>query len=293
MSVNVPSAAAPGLFYPDISSAQEDMDLSGVHAVCIKHTEGTYYLNPFYAAQAARAAAAGAFQFAYHFLTSEDPHAQAQFCFSNVGPHVALMADVETQTQTGSKPSLEQNVTFVQSYRALGGTVHLNYLPNWYWSSVWGSPDLAPLKSLGLALVSSDYSGYSTNVGWTAYGGWAPTIWQYSSNVPLHGKDVDFNAFLGSGATDVAALVGEFKSVALTGKLPGSKTWGQWDTAGKRSLQEIAAACGMSPAAVLRATAVRYGRYDQVTHDYVDGILSGTTSAAAKMPAGAKLWVLR
>jgi hypothetical protein len=184
MSVNVPSAAAPGLFYPDISSGQEDMDLSGVHAVCIKRSEGTYYLNPFYPARV-------------------------------------------------------------------------------------------------------------TNAGWTAYGGWAPTIWQYSSSVPLHGKAVDFNAFLGSGATDVAALVEEFKSVVLTGKLPGSKTWGQWDTAGKRSLQEIADACGMSPAAVLRATAVHYGRYDQVTHDYVDSIFRGGVDATAKMPAGARLWVLR
>jgi GH25 family lysozyme M1 (1,4-beta-N-acetylmuramidase) len=98
------------LFYPDISSVQGAMDLSGVHAVCIKHTEGTYYVNPDYAAQVAKAEAANAFCFAYHFLTNEDPTAQAKYCFDNVGSKVAVMADVETQTQTGSNPTLEQNV---------------------------------------------------------------------------------------------------------------------------------------------------------------------------------------
>ena len=37
-------AGSPGLFYPDISSAQGVMDLSGARAVCIKRSEGTYYL---------------------------------------------------------------------------------------------------------------------------------------------------------------------------------------------------------------------------------------------------------
>jgi lysozyme len=269
------------------------VDLSGMHAVCIKRSEGTYYLNPYYEAQVAQAQAAGAFHFAYHYLTNEDPHAQAQHCLDHVGPHVAVMVDVETQPKTGSKPSLEQNVAFVRSFRGLGGTLHLNYLPRWYWISPWGQPDLAPLKNLGLALVSSDYSGYSTNAGWAAYGGWAPTIWQYSDSVPLHGHNVDFNAFLGSGATDVPALVDEFKSVVMTGRLPSQRTWQEWHTAGSRSLRQIAAACDMSPAAVLRATAVRYGRYDQVTHDYLDNVFTGTLDPAAKMPAGAKLWVLK
>lgn len=102
------------------------MDLSGVHAVCIKHTEGTYYVNPDYAAQVAKAEAANAFYLAYHFLTNEDPTAQAKYCFDDVGSKVAVMADVETQTQTGSKPTLEQNVEFIQAFRNLGGIIHVN-----------------------------------------------------------------------------------------------------------------------------------------------------------------------
>jgi hypothetical protein len=293
MSSDASSGVNPGLFYPDISAHQQVMDLGGVHAVCIKHTEGTYYRNPLYAAQVAKADAAGAFYFAFHFLTDEDPAAQARFCFDVVGPNVAVMADVETETITGAQPSLAQNVAFVKSFRGLGGIIHLNYLPRWYWDSVWGSPDLSPLKDLDLALVSSDYSGYSTGAGWQPYGGWAPTIWQYSSTVPLHGQQVDFNAFLGSGATDVPALIAELKSVATTGKLPSQQAWHELDTTGDQSMQQIADACHMSPATILRATAVRYSRYDQVTHDYLDNVFSGVLNAAASMPAGAKLWVLK
>ena len=267
-------------------------ELSGLHAVCIKRSEGTYYLNPYYQAQVAQAQAAGAFHFAYHFLTNEAPQAQAQFCFDNLGPHVPLMVDVETQTRTGSQPSLAQNVAFVTGFRALGGVVHVNYLPRWYWMSPWGQPDLTPLKDLGLVLVSSDYTGYATNAGWAAYGGWAPAIWQYSDTISLHGKTVDFNAFLGSGITDVPALVAEFTSVVTTGKLTGGKTWHEWDTAGDRSLRQIADACHMSPAAVVRATAIRYGRYDPVLHAYLDNLFTGTIDPTAKIPAGASLWVL-
>jgi Glycosyl hydrolases family 25 len=282
----------PGLFYPDISVFQGVMDLSGLHAVCIKVSEGTGYLNPHYADQVAKANADGAFHFAYHFLTDDDPKAQAQFCFGHLGSHVGLMVDVETQTKTQSKPSLQQNVAFVKDFRALGGIVHLNYLPHWYWHDVWGGPDLAPLKDLGLALVSSNFTHFGTHAGWVAYGGWAPTIWQYSENTPLHGQHVDFNAFLGSGATHVPTLVEEFKSLVMTGKLAG-KTGQEMATSGSQTLSEIAAASHMTPAQILRTTATHYGRYDQVTHDFLDNVFSGQISGTAKVPAGAKLWVLK
>jgi Glycosyl hydrolases family 25 len=293
MSADVPQASTQGLFYPDISAGQGAMDLSGVDAVCIKRSEGTYYLNPQYAAQVAQAKKAGAFYFAYHFLTNEDPKAQAQFCYDNVGPDVGVMVDVETQNQTGSKPTLAQNVAFVENLRGLGGIVHLNYLPQWYWSSVWGSPGLTSLKDLGLALVSSDYTSYQSGAGWAPYGGWTPTIWQYSDSTLLNGVRVDFNAFLGSGPADPHVLTGELETLVRTGKLPAARTWQEWDTLGRRSLQQIAVACDMTPAAVLRATAIHFDRYDPVTHDYLDQVLSGTLPATAKIPAGGRLWVQR
>lgn len=275
-----------------LSSVQGAMDLSGVHAVCIKHTEGTYYVNPDYAAQVAKAEAANAFYLAYHFLTNEDPTAQAKYCFDNVGSKVAVMADVETQTQTGSKPTLEQNVEFIQAFRNLGGIIHVNYLPQWYWSSVWGSADLAPLKNLDMVLVSSNYSGYSTNAGWASYGGWSPAIWQYSDAVSLHSASVDCNVFLGSGATDTATLVDEFKSVVTTGKLPDQSTWHEVAATGDESLAQIATANSMDVSAMLRATACHYGFYDPVTRDHLDSVFNGTLAATSVVPAGAKMWVL-
>jgi GH25 family lysozyme M1 (1,4-beta-N-acetylmuramidase) len=286
------SATSPGLFYPDISSDQGAMDLSGVHAVCIKHTEGTYYVNPDYDAQVAKAESANAFVFAYHFLTDEDPAAQAKYCFDHVGSKVAVMADVETQTQTGSKPTLEQNVEFIQAFRKLGGIIHVNYLPHWYWSSVWESPDLTPLKDLAMVLVSSNYSPVSEGEGWEPYGGWTPTIWQYSDDVPLNGENVDFNVFLGSGTTDVATLVEEFESVVTTGSLPAQSTWHQLVTNGDQSLAQIATACSMDVSELLRATACHYGFFDAITKDHLDSVFNGTLAATSVVPAGAELWVL-
>lgn len=269
------------------------MDLGGVSAVCIKCTEGTSYNSPDYGGQMARARDAGAFHFAYHFLTNEDAQSQAQYCFDHVGPDVPLMVDVETETLTGAEPSMEQNIGFVQHFRQLGGTVHVNYLPEWYWSSVWGSPDLTPLKKLDLVLVSSVYANYSTNIGWREYGGWAPTIWQYSSHVALHGQYVDFNAFEGSGTSDVSTLVEELKAVVTTGKLPSQKVWQELITKGDQTLEQIATACGVRPPKVLRTTVVHYGEYDPVIAGYLDQVFAGTMSPTANIPAGARLWVLK
>ena len=290
-----PAVTSAGLFYPDISGNQQDIDLSGIYAVCIKCTEGTYYTSPYYNAQVARAQSAGAFHFAYHFLTDEDPKAQAQLCFDRVGPHVPLMVDVETETlnRPPSNPSIGQNVAFVRHFRDLGGTVYLNYLPEWYWSSVWGSPDLAPLKDLGLLLVSSVYANYSSNIGWKEYGNWTPTIWQYSDRVFLHGQYVDFNAFEGSGTHDVPTMVEEFKSIVTTGKFPSRQRWQELITDGNQTLEQIATTCGMKPAKILRTAAVHYGEYDPVIAGYLDQVFTGAASPTANIPPGAKLWVLK
>lgn len=97
-----------------------------------------------------------------------------------------------------------------------------------------------------MVLVSSNYSGYSTNAGWASYSGWSPAIWQYSDAVSLHSASVDFNVFLGSGTTDTATLVDEFKSVVTTGKLPDQSTWHEVAATGDKSLAQIATANSMT-----------------------------------------------
>ncbi len=287
------ASAARGLFYPDISSTQGVIALSGLHAVCVKITEGVSYVNPDYQRQVAKAEAAGAYHFAYHFLTDSDPKAQAQHCFANLGAGLGLMVDVEIEPKTGSKPTMQQNIDFIKAYRALGGHLHLNYLPHWYWHDNWGAPSLAPLRDLGaLALVSSNFNNFSTGLGWAAYGGWTPTVWQYSDSIKVSGQPCDFNAFLGSGSTNVATLVAELKSLVMTGTI-GGKTWQPLTTSGNQTLQQIAAQTGMNPAQILRATATHFGQYNEVLHDFLCHVFGGDQAATAKVPAGAKLWVLK
>jgi hypothetical protein len=206
------------IFYPDISSAQEGIDLKGATAVCAKATQGTGYVNPDYARAKANAASHGVFFFAYHFLEAGNAAAQAAHCHSVVAGLTSLMVDVEI---TGtSRPSVADTQEFVDAYRKLGGVCYLVYLPRWYWSGkpvdgCLGSPDLSGLHSRGLRLVSSAYTTYSDSkdaTGWQPYGGMTPTIWQYTSSAQFNGKTVDLNAFRGT--------LLEFGSIVTTGKMP-------------------------------------------------------------------------
>ena len=135
------------------------------------------------------------------------------------------MLDVEPTT--GSTPTVIDVLTFVAEYRALGGTVHLLYLPEWYWQEQ-GSPSLTALASRGIVLVSSDYTNYldsNVGAGWQVYGGVRPTVWQYTDRLSFNGYTVDFNAFRGhyagkQDAASVAACLEEFKSIVKTGSYP-------------------------------------------------------------------------
>jgi GH25 family lysozyme M1 (1,4-beta-N-acetylmuramidase) len=290
------------IFYPDISSHQTGIDLKGALAVSIKATEGAGYTNPDYARAKKNARDHGAFQFAYHFLIEGNAAAQARHCHSVVGD-TPVMVDVEITGQ--SYPTLRDTTTFIDAFRKLGGTIHLVYLPHWYWEQR-GSPSLKPLSNRNMRLVSSAYTRYSdesSGTGWVGYGGMTPTVWQYSDSVPFNGKRMDFNAYRGSHPGDqsdtaVADTVKRFKSIVTTGHLPSDAaaqedtvTWREWKTAGKRSLEEIAEACGMAPSTILRTTATHYGEYDKVLAAYINDMIQGHETAASKIPAGAKLWV--
>jgi peptidoglycan hydrolase-like protein with peptidoglycan-binding domain len=196
------------IFYPDVSDYQAGISFAGCAIAMVKATEDTGYTNPDYTAAKARAAEAGAFFCAYHFLHAGNGAAQASYAYSKVGSGVPLMIDCESTT--GSSPQISDVVAFVNQYRALGGTVYLLYLPHWYWSGDQGSASLAPVSDLGMLLVSSDYTTYSdTGAGWAAYGGMTPVIWQYTSSATLNGvTNVDMNAFQGTLASFETAVTG-------------------------------------------------------------------------------------
>ena len=186
-----------------------------------KATENDNYTNPDYAPAKVRAANAGAYFCAYHFLHAGNGAAQASYARSVVGSEVPLMIDCEAEYNSNgtlaSAPQVSDIVDFVNEYRALGGKVYLLYLPHWYWAGNLGQTSLASVIDLGMLLVSSDYTGYSDNgPGWAPYGGVAPVIWQYTSTATLNGvTNVDFNAYKNTLAN--------FQAQVTTGAMAGSE----------------------------------------------------------------------
>jgi peptidoglycan hydrolase-like protein with peptidoglycan-binding domain len=198
------------IHFPDISSYQAGISLKGAPAVAVKVTEGTGYANPDYGPAKGRAASAGAFFFAYHFLSAGNGSGQAAYCFSKNGT-IPLMLDFEP---SGSRPSLNDAVAFLDAYKARGGICKMTYLPNWYWQQI-GRPSLAPLSSRGHTLVSSNYTSYTdaaSGAGWQPYGGMTPGVWQYTDRKLFNGRAVDFNAYRGT--------IAQFRVMAGSGVTP-------------------------------------------------------------------------
>ncbi len=195
------------LHFPDVSSYQAGISFKGAPVAMVKATEGAGYVSPDYAAAKARAASAGAYLCAYHFLRAGNGAGQADHAHAVAGS-VPLMLDMELEG--GSLPHVADAVAFITRYRQLGGKCFLLYLPHWYWQQI-GSPSLVPLTGLGMLLVSSQYTAYSdTGPGWNAYGGMTPVVWQYTDKAAFNGHSVDFNAFKGT--------LPEFISLVTTGK---------------------------------------------------------------------------
>jgi hypothetical protein len=198
-------ASAGTIFFPDVSSYQAGLTIqSGTPALLAKATEGSTYTDSAYAGFKAQAARAGAVFCAYHYQW-DGTAAEAQHVHQVVGS-TPLMLDIEN---TNVQVTLAQVISLVNNYRALGGVVHLAYLPQWYWSGTMGSPSLLPLQQLGVYVVSSNYTTYSDGgPGWAPYGGISPVQWQYTDDYPYSGMGVDFNAFRGGAAQYRALLSG-------------------------------------------------------------------------------------
>jgi hypothetical protein len=207
------------IFYPDVSSYQAGISFAGCVIAMVKATESDDYTNPDFADAKKRAADAGAYFCAYHFLHAGNGSGQAQYAFSVVGAGVPLMIDFEPATNVdgtiSSAPQVSDAVDFITEYRSLGGTVYLLYLPHWYWQGDLGQPALTSVIDLGMLLVSSDYTGYSdTGPGWAPYGGMTPVVWQYTSTATLNGVvNVDMNAYQG--------ILADFQAQVTTGAMTG------------------------------------------------------------------------
>jgi hypothetical protein len=195
------------IFFPDVSSYTPNVDPAAYPILLARATLSSSVTDQSYATFKAKAAAAGTVFVAYHWLNHGNLQAQAQYCFSVVGPGVPVMIDAEDEAgNTGyNGPLTVADITgFAGAYRALGGTASLCYLPAWYWSGAMSMPDLSPLNVAGLHLVSSNYpsAGYTEDgPGWAPYGGVTPVQWQYTST------PIDLNAYRGS-VDDYRRMVG-------------------------------------------------------------------------------------
>jgi peptidoglycan hydrolase-like protein with peptidoglycan-binding domain len=214
------------IFYPDVSSYQTGISFAGCVIAMVKATENNDYTNPDYEAAQKRAADAGAYLCAYHFLHAGNGAGQASYAFGVVGSDVPLMIDCEPAYNANgtiaSAPQISDVVAFTNQYRALGGKVYLLYLPNWYWSGDLNQASLASVIELGMLLVSSDYTGYSdTGPGWNAYGGMTPVVWQYTSTATLNGVvNVDMNAYQGTLASFQAQVTTGAMAAGPSGSEP-------------------------------------------------------------------------
>lgn len=211
------------LFGPDVSSYQRGLQLAaGTPFVAAKATEGTGWTDDTYTDFKAQAARIGAIFWAYHFLDEGNAPAQAEHAHAVVGD-TPLMLDWEgvkdDQGNYTSRPSVQDAIGFIDTYRRLGGRIWSTYLPPWYWSDPkgLGSPPLAPITGRGLALISSHYTAYSdTGPGWAAYGGAQPQLWQYTDSQPYGGRPVDFNAYRGTPAQLAALVAGQQPTTAAS-----------------------------------------------------------------------------
>lgn len=208
------------IFGPDISSYEHGLRIADLSDLFIlaKVTEGTYYRDADWPTFRDAARTAGKLLIGYHFVTGEDPAAQAANLARWIGDkNIPVMLDFEP---TGnSHPTHAQQLAVADAIKAEGMRVRLSYTPRWYWQQI-GSPDLTGLTDRGIGVVSSNYpntsipnpaqdyaaDGGDSGPGWASYGGITPLLWQFT-DAGVEQQKMDFNAFRGTVA-ELAAFLG-------------------------------------------------------------------------------------
>jgi hypothetical protein len=274
------------IFGPDLSSFQNGVNLGALTDpfVLLKATEGTYYTDANYEHWLAQAKASGKIVVAYHFLSGEDPHAQAAHLLAHIGDK-SLPVMLDWEPEGSYKPTLAQLYAVADAMTAAGLRVRLAYGPRWHWANI-GSPPLSGLTSRGIGLVSSSYPGGSgypgdNGPGWQPYGGVTPLIWQYTDAAVEGGQRVgDMNAYRGT-RDQLAAFLGT--------ATPAHPT----PTGGPDmplSQQDISAVAGATATALLNLQVPRAGAMGGATSlgavlSWSDQHIIDITAAAEKTPA--------
>lgn len=203
------------LFGPDVSNYQRGINMAAVAAagcdfVSAKVTEGSSYRSPAYPAQRDQAIAAGLIFYGYHYVTTDDPAAQARNCQGWLGDkNIAVMLDWENNG--GDAANLRH---VADAFRAAGIRLAPVYAPHWYWQKV-GSPDLSGLGALVGSSYPSTASGAASalfqGVGasrWASYGGLPMAILQFTDRAAIAGLQIDCNAYPGTRQQLISLLYG-------------------------------------------------------------------------------------
>lgn len=236
------SAPVTTLFYPDVANVNWDNSGTGVVSTqgqqnllsflamlapqgfsgCAhKMTQGAGFVD-WYGALAQTWCAQNNLPFiGYHYLTTEDPNAQAQNWLA-AGGGTNAMFDWE---ESGGDLNNFWNV--VNAFNAVGVNVQLAYIPQWYLEGdgSGAGTDISALAPNGILLVSSAWpggSGYASDIYANAGGdtgegfnpfdnGPVPSAWQFTNQASIGSFVVDCNAYLG---TDINALFGTTAPVA-------------------------------------------------------------------------------
>ena len=249
------AAASTTLNGVDVSSFQHPSNAAinwasvagaGYQFVAIKATEGNYYVNPYYASDAAAAAAAGMYVAAYHFANPPDSTgaAQADYAVQNAGnykvggQYLPLALDLEydpysTDWCYGLSPA--QMVSWISGFvteaTTLTGAAPIIYTPRNWWELCTGSSTAFGSEVLWVPAYSAGTPGALPD-SWNTW-----TMWQYTSSGTVAGisGSVDLDYFSGGPQSEqtpvnapasvqiqtLNALAGQQVTYTATGLPPG------------------------------------------------------------------------
>lgn len=197
----------PEIYGVDISNWQKGFDVKalvgeGFDFIFAKCSQGSGFVDPFYAGFCTQAREAGLLFSAYHFVDTSDPAAQARNIDRAVrDKSIPLMLDLEP---ADSRPTMLHFDSVKREVEKLGYKVRFSYIPRWYWEQI-GRPDLSHVPGL----FASNYvtgSGYASTLAskisrasqMTGYGNATPVILQYTdSGVVSNFTGVDCDIFYG------------------------------------------------------------------------------------------------
>jgi hypothetical protein len=172
-----------------------------------KVSEGNYYSDPYWPVIRDWCAANNFPCIGYHYVSTDNPASQARNWLANDGGRYAML---DFEANSGD---ISNFWAVVDAFDAVGVTVTLSYIPQWYWRQI-GSPDLTGVPGLiassyvgGTGYASSLYPGDGSGY-WAPYGGATPALLQFTSTAQIGSLSVDCNAFDGTLDQLIALLQG-------------------------------------------------------------------------------------